>query len=121
MQASVISRKQFLKLLAIASGTSLLPWSFVKLRNAQTAASSDHFRIRPVAGGVYASSFVKLCARARFKSFMHAVKCVRDRTIQFEVYRVSSSENLACYPARKRIEAAGRPEGNRPRATFFET
>jgi hypothetical protein len=121
VRGDILSRKQFLKLLATASSASMLPLGFLKFGNAQKAAGSDYFRIRPVLGGVYASSFIRLCQRARFKSFAQAVKCVRDRNVEFEVYRVSNNGNLVRNLARARVEAANRPEGNKPRATLLET
>jgi hypothetical protein len=96
----------------------MLPLGLLKFGRAGKAANSYHFRIRSVPGHVYASSFISLCQRARFKSFAQAVKCVRDRNVEFEVYRASNNGNLVRNLARARVEAANRPEGNKPRATL---
>jgi hypothetical protein len=118
-----LSRKSFLKLTALTLGGVSLPLAFFRLpqRNNRTGDGLCLFRIRPLPGRNYSPSFIRLCQRARFRNLNHALSCVRTRDIEFEIYRVAQDENFVRPTGRVRLGRAKRPEGDKPRATFFET
>ena len=117
-----MTRKGFLKVSILAGGALALSGAVVRFLNRSVLDASTHyFRIRPLPDRKYSESFLRLCRRARFSSFTQAIACVRGRDTEFEVYRVSQSDNLVRPTDRARFGRADRPEGSKPRATFSNT
>ncbi len=110
-----MTRKQFLRLSAVVAGVIALPVAITNVFRVRSLASSGNqsccYRIRPLTGGDYSTSFVRLCQRSRFRTVAAAVASVRAQSVEFEVYRDVVPKQFALLDGGLPIIWERRPKG----------